>query len=763
MRKLLVVSILLCALRLSAVEWPYIGSRVESNGFLLKLTLSTSPDLGNAAAVTNLGFFNGFGTNNSLTSTTALQIIAVNTGWNAAGSSQAVARTIYGTIIERLPYPLPTTNNVISENVTNVTLGIHLSDYVYSNESLTISALSGCVKSTNGSAFTNSTAFTGSVTNGSTNALNKVIAAWSNPGFQVITGSTYQLSVVAFQADARNGQPVACVRFWNEDSAGNRTTTLVSQATWSSDGVVEYIATMDASTMTQGAIVTNNFIAYPWVGVTPHVSADFNARGSFALTNSVIGSSFYLCDKDGTYGHSAAAVDGVNGNNTTGVAITNQHFSGSTPPAPFLTIGAAHNAIAASNNIWYGRNDAGYGEIYLTNGIHTFAATTATGNRPNTWTTVRGWPGSDRSLVIISNAGTDQDLKGFVKLVGVTVTNTGITFVGLDNYWGDDVVWDSISSTPFNTCTNVWHTRSKIIRLGAPNVGSGVGNFRNCEFAPGTSQAHTFQLFLGNWQTSSTPNAITFQIQTASVRPRPVCIYAFNRMYCQTNNTTPGISFYLPNNLYSPDHIGCAFVQNVIESLRENGGAIAAGSADSLSTNTLNFLCWNNTTPGQKANWFYTWNGVDGSATTITYITGILNNLWEEHNIKSDDYVPGPNSANIGNWGPLNGVGNEGNFFPEVINIGAPGSFLFRFSGMNTWQAGASGTTNTYTRFTDRQAYAVTNDFGNGNYRLLTDSPAFRNIQTRWVLPFDIEGKSRSAIDPPGAYVAGNAKKGAMF
>jgi hypothetical protein len=112
-------------------------------------------------------------------------------------------------------------------------------------------------------------------------------------------------------------------------------------------------------------------------------------------------------------------------------------------------------------------------------------------------------------------------------------------------------------------------------------------------------------------------------------------------------------------------------------------------------------------------------------------------------------------------------VGFNHNLLPETFNIGTPGTFqqglINNFAtGVNSFSTNSAiGSTNTLWKFTRRASFAVANGAGNGDYRYLSDSPAFQFIGPR-VLSHKIDGPS-SAIDPPGAFTAGNLKKGAMF
>jgi len=228
--------------------------------------------------------------------------------------------------------------------------------------------------------------------------------------------------VVAFHGSGQNGRPVRAVQFWGVDGDGNTTpTNTVLYPTVKKDlpdqvPVVEYCTSLDYSGCTANKLVTNYFKAIPWMGDSGSImdcSDGVNVRPYPLYSPRVV-----LCDRSGTYGDSYCTVDPA-GNNTTALVMrtfTNVSY-------PFVTIGAAAAALAASNNAWYGRNDVGGGHMYLTNGAHNWKGASGTfGDRPKTHVIISAFPGTNRALVSVASAATSAgDITDVVKFERLTV------------------------------------------------------------------------------------------------------------------------------------------------------------------------------------------------------------------------------------------------------------------------------------------------------------------------------------------------------
>src|SRR3990172_12051062 len=95
--RILFALLLLLPWRLLAAVGDITGAEVETNGWVIKLYIS--------GLNTNGNFFNGMGTNNSLTATNALRLKLTSMGFNGDGNGITVERSVYGTKILRMPYP----------------------------------------------------------------------------------------------------------------------------------------------------------------------------------------------------------------------------------------------------------------------------------------------------------------------------------------------------------------------------------------------------------------------------------------------------------------------------------------------------------------------------------------------------------------------------------------------------------------------------------------------------------------------------------
>lgn len=261
--RFLLALLLLLPLRLFSAVGDITGAEVETNGWVIKLYIS--------GLNTNGGFYNGFGTNNSLTTSNGLTLTLDSMGFDDAGNGIIRQRTVYGTKLLRKPYPSQLTNDIETDG-TGCIPRIALSEYVYSLDSnLTLSVRAGAYATTN--LTTNCNAASGlSVTNGSVQPYPSVIGNWSWRGFRVIDEEYMTLRAVAFHKFAQEGRPVRSVMFWVTDSGGdsftNWTTQMVIDRSMpDANPVQEYISRFATNTLASGLAVCNVRF-YPWIGNT---------------------------------------------------------------------------------------------------------------------------------------------------------------------------------------------------------------------------------------------------------------------------------------------------------------------------------------------------------------------------------------------------------------------------------------------------------------------------------------------------------------
>lgn len=742
----LVTILLLASLRLSAAVGDLIGLEVETNGWVLRATIS--------GLNTNGNFFNGFGTNNSITGTQKLTLTVTSPGFSDSAASNTLTRTIYGTEALRAVFPMQNTNDIQPQGGDSV-WRIALSEFVMSNDVVTASALAGYCAVTNGNG-TNANAFTAqTVTNGSVMSWSsaKSIANWSYPGYQSITQSTMRLRAVGFNRFAMEGRPLRAMKFIARDQSGNAVTNLQTQmqidlAMGDANPVPEYIADMDISTFTNGDLIRCDFEAYPWAGDTTSVQSTLdnvfaNSANYCSQTN--------LCDRLLTYGTSYALVasNGVAG----GVVVSNYNYSVAWA-TPFDTIGHALDAIVRSNAIWFGlaRSNSGNSRVLLSNGTNF----SAWGNAPfygppyvMPAVIITHYPTNTRydCTIYFTSNSTDSRHKNIVLRDIVLGGGTFAFNADANALWMDRCTLNMVTAGGYRA-TNSYTTQCIISNLASGFAGAG----------------HAPALIRGNWfyNTNDCPMRTYTQIGNRRMVNMHAAVAAPSVL--AANNLTPppdrpicAFNSFLGMNAVSfPVRIfddydctnGAAFVQNVVENTNAAGATrIGVFSSAAGSTNSTNMIIWGNVFVGNGV--FLGYNDV-GSSPWWRYLWSVKNNLWDSVAVKADAFTTG-NGARIGNWPIVYGVGMSGNVCPTTYD---PLSvFLQEFSGLRSLHLYLNQTNWFQFRDLEASGFGFNPREGQGNYRLRNDSPVWA-FTADWVMSHDLEGNARSASDPPGAYVA---------
>jgi len=341
-----------------------IGSTTGVSGTALSACLSASACTGWVAEIDVSGLSTGgtyalgIGANNS-PAAAKIACTVTSSGYNAAGSLGTMTRTVYGTHQLRKIYdaghtaPYPNDETVVSSTLT---LRVALSDALYSGDTASCDVGAGIY--TQGGTPTN--AATGvTVTNNSTLTYSqaRVIANWSWPGWTRITGNSLTVRAVGFHRHGKNGKPLAAMKFTATDGTHTATATVTDMtidANMSSDAVKvqEYVGTLDLTGFTQGALVTVNFAAYPWVGDSTSVMD--TSDGTNTMPTPFYAPQYYIFDAAGTFGTAAAVVDGTSGVDATCVAVSEATFdanpnSNSANTSPCLTILGAAKALRVFN------------------------------------------------------------------------------------------------------------------------------------------------------------------------------------------------------------------------------------------------------------------------------------------------------------------------------------------------------------------------------------------------------------------------------
>lgn len=753
MRRLLTIVLLLWVGLPARADPDVTGFEVETNGWVCKVWINELSS--------NSMFFNGMFTNNVTSPTNGLKLTLVSMGFDGEGNATTVGRTIYGTKLLRLVTPSQTTNDIRTNSGVGSVFRVALSDWVYDLDSnITASVLARAFVDTNtGTLCNGGSGFT--VTNSSTLSYPKVIANWTWPGWNRETNSSIRLRAVGFHTSARNGRPLAAMKFIGTDESGDAVTNV--QTEMFIDRTLpdifptgEYVADISQASFTQGDRIRCDFIAYPWMGdansVLNTTLNTYVAPRPTSITN--------LCDKNNTYSDWIAVVNLVAGaaprvTNVAPALVNSVHYFGS--------IAAANDQLAASNTTSYSHNDSGGTYIYVRAGVSNFAGATVGSNVvPRAWTTVLNYPGDSVSLT--NDTGTD-DLNDRVKIQGIRLAFPGTTipFSSCQKLWLNQCTIDSPGLGPFQA-NEMWATHCNITNLVQGLRASSIGNnewfnVRGCNL-DGFNHTLLVQMTIGNKHpnTNGPDYRVVFDlVGQGTGHDFQIC---YNNYFGGmsvgggSEGLDAGTRAFVVSN-------GFALVQNVIE----RTGAAASPAAQICSIGSLastNILIWHNLILGERIADM----GSSGSETATVWRDqwSSKNNVFDLTGFKKDYDTP-TDADRVGNWTIMNQVNGKGNIFVECrVNVAA-GTFPPEFNGLDGIRPFGQGTnTINYPRFTDRKAYdgSGTAAAGGGNYRLLSDAPGW-GLVSDWLIKFDMEGLYRSRIDSPGAYASGNARKGAFF
>ena len=691
----------------------------------------------------------GLGANNDPTN--AKMVFTVTSqGYDDSGNATTMTRTVYGTNYVRKVYP-DNAQAYETDNGGSVTVRVALSDYIYSSDTVTVTIASSFY--TQGTA--NNSVTNLAVTNSSVESYPKVIANWSWPGYDRITGSTLKLRAVAFHRSAQEGRPVRAVKYTCTDQHSNTATDTVT--TPSIDGtisdavpVVEYVGTISTASLTQGDALTCNFIAYPWYGDAGSILN--TGDGVNTMPTPLYAPQTYLLDKDNTYGVTVAVVDSVSGDNATGAAVDYAAFDSENPPAAFLNIFAAANAIAAYNNTNHSRNNTGAGIIYLKEGSHVWTGGTVTAGGQATspsWVTVTKFPGTTRSNVLISTAATTKQVNEKLKLEDVKVTNSTVSgFTGMDTVWVHNSDIAPTGAATFYVNTVLYITNSQIWNSAELKEYSTVNASR--ALVRGNSTMENFAnaakpyTFIGN---SFDTQALGIQGDTPG-QTTPAftnTIYAYN-IINQFSATSQIIGSL---NLTSANTHGIAVVQNVFERASGTAPPISIIASDQSTADPVNnVLIWNNSLIGQRLNMAYNDYNLNDVGPVYRKSWSVKNNIFDDYNSVTDIDSHGgtPDNDRYGNHSVIHGAGFSGNVFLE--RTGASG-YNNKFSGLNSVLGSSLNP-----QYVDDNS-AVGDGTGNGDYHLTASSPALSLVSSgQALLLYDIAGNLRhnNGYGAAGAY-----------
>lgn len=511
----------------------------------------------------------------------------------------------------RIRNPYPSQASLTADQVS-------LSDYIYATD-----VVSGAV-------------------NNSTLAAPKPIAAWLTPDFEHVTGSTLTARLAVAHAHARDGKPVAAVKFVASDGTHTveQLVSTMSARQWSATGLYAsyFESSINISTLTQG-ICTLDAVIYPWVGTPFQISLHADAWPSSNLCPLK-----FVADHSGGYGRAHAYVS-LTGNDGTGVVSTS---AATAAASPYATVLAAVTAIKSFNNSNFGRNEAGGGVVHFGAGTHTLAKIlTAAGTVTSSLTLLGEGAGS----TTLQDPGTlgQNTIPIYCRAEAVTLKATAA-----NTYW-----FDNGATTPNNLF---------VIKDCVVNVAAGDASFfyrLGRVFMENSSNADAKILTISaaskgfNIVGTSIPggagtiyHSVASRVKTLEAKavfgnnPAAVGLLWMNNHSLST--TTSGTCFA---GAVASGSRGLAVIGNVFEKTVTDAPAVQIYVDDNGIT-AENILFIGNTTVGSRCNWMYNDKSL-GAAPALR--TGYRRfNLDFNYNCKSDIFAM--DGAYTLNWSQVHSV-----------------------------------------------------------------------------------------------------------
>lgn len=524
----------------------------------------------------------GISANNTVES--AKMVFTVTSkGYDNTGAATTYTRTVYGTKTLRKAYPDHATLNEIDTG-DDIQFYVALSDHIYADETVTVAIAAGIwTKGADSSA-----AFSGAVTNNSTNAYPKVIGNWAWPGFSYVAGN-FDIEFVAFHKFGRYQKPVACVVFTATDQHSHTWTTTVTELSKSTRGepqcVQIYKATVDVSGFTDGDVITVQAKAYPWIGgagACLDTNDGVNSHPTPKYTNQL-----YTYK---TSGHGFTRV-ASGGNDGTGQVYSSQ--SAAEAGNAYATIAAAMTALAAYHNTNAGHNDAGGGTVLL--GAGTWTLNSTNGGTLSRWVTITRASGATKANAIFQAAATNSRHAKYCKLYDISWTGTNY-FTGNNT----DLLW--IDSCTLNTTgtLSTWSTP-----LSYATLSSGV--FAR-QFTTYSTSATNWGVTRGNTLTTAGYGYAYVMLGNKGVGasiPGANCWSGDGGIMAY--NTLPAMSILAGSTLAMTVEFthGLACVQNFAERITDNTQPLLQICGDVQAVPSNHIVIWGNTMAGQRSNMGY--------------------------------------------------------------------------------------------------------------------------------------------------------------
>jgi hypothetical protein len=484
----------------------------------------------------------------------------------------------------------------------------------------------------------------------------------------------------------------------------------------------EFIVPCDITTATQEDQLTVVVRGYPFIGTNV---------ATYTITNK--------CNNAGTFPVVDALVDPVSGDNSTGVAVVGP-LNTASPPAAFLTIGAAALAITKTNAILNSRSNVSACTLFIKAGlVINEDLTTKVGTNNHVWFTVTNFPGA--TVVLSEDVGAGFAAASRTRWAGMVISNnTTALFNAQPWLWLDRCILKKSGGafTWWNGTRGfaTWNTiLSSYTGLGfrPAQPASIIGDWQlvrgNSTVVPVEADR---QCHIGN-----VGQFIPYAPTTAgAVTPYsdPFLVYD-NKVLGYTNN---GPWFSIASN-----RLGGAVIQNLVECPTQpvSGGILSLGNSVSHQGNT-NVDHYANTLVGWRCN---TWYNSPSIGNPFVHGCSFNGNIFESVAWKTDTTTPFGDSF-TNNWAFCWNVNGGGNWIMNAIG----NTFWPDFNGLNSHLD--TGTDVSALKFVRNAGFWGTGA-GNGDYHLLIDSPV-KTLKQRVGLRYDMDGVERNNLGAPGVYIS---------
>ena len=473
------------------------------------------------------------------------------------------------------------------------------------------------------------------------------IAMWLNHDRERVVSVTHELRLAVAHAHARDGQPVAAVKFIVKDAVGNEVTqlaTMQSSLRFEASGlqIPHFAANVDLSSLAQGVLLTVDATIYPWVGEAFTLSIGADPYPSPNLTILRL-----LNDTNGGYGAFYALVDSTTGDDATGQVATARADSAT---SPFATIVAAAGAIKDLNAAHHGRvDDAGGGVILLAEGVHALTPFKTEGHSSDIPLCIAASDPAKRDTTVLTDGGVNRfnGIPTRLRLRDLTLRKGGPNSVFLDSgaasaenlLIAENCAWDANEMGSYGA----WVYR--VGRFVQINCTASEGNDPRQGNSFSTEAIMVSAIGCKGCAGTITYNAVgccdldEFTLR-APVGDRPAMVGTFLGWNKFSNGSATNAIVAISTEI---GQRGFAFVGNIIESWGTSTNAALRLNADSDENPAQNIVFHNNTIAGERANLLY----LDG-AVNVPKSGSFRNNLFHRINIKSDIFSA--QTSNTGNW-----------------------------------------------------------------------------------------------------------------